>query len=323
MSVRSTMEQARGLGSVLGEREARVALSPEHAEGRRAWFGTDARERPVAYFEIGDQKLTPFAVSQVIDVVPVETVIWDRSEEVRAAKVTCRDARLDNVFIAFMDDVTSQLGERNAVDVLVSSASAWRNLLRVVKQGLSDSASAGLYGELRFLEELVRHCGAEAIETWQRDGHDVHDFIADRVRVEVKTSSFQNRQVVSIHGLKQLDVPMTGSLFLAVAEIEKHGEGEQVDIVVDRLLEAGVPIDVFTQKLEAAGFVRGMSTLDGGPAFALISWRFWAITDQSPVLSTRTVGSDVTTAIGDVQYTLNLSALEGGVSEFDWTTFRF
>ena len=321
MSVRRTMEQARSLGSILGEREARVALSSEHAEGRRAWFGADFHERPVAYFEIGDQKLTPFAVSQVIDVAPVETVVGDLSEDVRAAKVTCRDSRLDDVFIAFMDDVTSQLGERNAVDVLVSSASAWRNLLRVVKQGLSDSAAAGLYGELRFLEELVHHCGPGTIETWQRDGQDVHDFIADGIRVEVKTSAFQNRQAVSAHGLKQLEPPANGSLVLAVAEIEKHGDGEQLDSVVDRLLEAGVPIDVFSQKLEAVGFVRGMSSLDDGPTFSLISWRFWEITDQSPVLSTRTVGTDVTTAISDVQYTLNLAALDGGASEFDWTTF--
>lgn len=322
MSVRTTMEHARGVGSVLGEREARVALSPEHAEGRRAWFGVDFHERPVAYFEIGNQKLTPFAVSQVIDVVPVETFVGDIPEDVRAAKVTCRDSRLDDVFIAFMDDVTSQLGERSAVDVLVSSAAAWRNLLRVVKQGLSDFAAAGLYGELRFLEELVRQCGPRTIETWQRDGQDVHDFIADRVRVEVKTSALQNRQAVSIHGLKQLEVPAKGSLVLAVAEIEKHGDGEQIDDVVDRLHDAGVPVDVFTQKLEAAGFVRGMSSLDDGPKFSLVAWRFWEIADDSPVLSTRSVGTDVTTAISDVQYTLNLSALGGGSSEFDWTTFR-
>lgn len=322
MSVRTTMEQARGLGSVLGEREARVALSPEHAEGRRAWFGADFHERPVAYFEIGDQKLTPFAVSQVIDVVPVETFVGDVSEDVRAAKVTCRDSRLDDVFIAFMDDVTSQLGERNAVDVLVSSAAAWRNLLRVVKQGLSDTAAAGLYGELRFLEDLVHHCGPQVITTWQRDGQDIHDFIADRIRVEVKTSSFQNRQAVSVHGLKQLEVPASGPLVLVVAEIEKHGDGEQIDSVVDRILEAGVPIDVFSQKLEAVGFVRGMSSLDDGPRFSLVSWRFWEITDDSPVLSTSTVGTDVTTAISDVQYALNLSALGEGSPVFDWTTFR-
>ncbi|SMY11416.1 PD-(D/E)XK motif protein [Brevibacterium jeotgali] len=322
MSVRATIQQARTFGSILGEREARIAPSPGHADGSRAWFGTDSQERPVAYFEIGDQALSPFAVSQVIDVAPVETVIEGQPEDVRAAKVTCRDSRLDDVFIAFMDDVTSQLGERSAVDVLLNSAAEWRNLLRVVKHGLSDSAAAGLYGELRFLEELVHHCGAQVIETWQRDGQDVHDFIADRIRVEVKTSSFQNRQAVSIHGLKQLEVPVTAPLILAVAEIEKHGDGETIDSVVDRILDAGVPIDSFSQKLEAAGFVRGMSSLDDGLTFSLVSWRYWEIARQSPVLSTHTVGSEVATAISDVQYTLNLAALAGGTPEFDWTAFR-
>ncbi|WP_198392395.1 PD-(D/E)XK motif protein [Brevibacterium yomogidense] len=252
----------------------------------------------------------------------METVVGGVPEDVRAAKVTCRDSRLDDVFIAFMDDVTSQLDKQNAVEVLVSSAAAWRNLLRVVSHGLSDSAAAGLYGELRFLEELIHSGGPKLIETWQIDGHDVHDFIADRIRVEVKTSSFQNRQAVTIHGLKQLEVPATARLVLAVAEIEKHGDGETIDDVVDRVLEVGAPIDVLSQKLEAGGFVRGMSSFESAPTFSLKSWRYWEMTPDSPVLSTQKVGPDVSTAISDVQYSLNLSSLAGGESEFDWSLFQ-
>lgn len=323
MSVRQTIAQAQTLGEPLGEGEARVAQATVPRDGPRAWFGTDFNDRPVAYFEINLGELQSFAVSQVIDVAPVSTTIGDPAETVVTAKVTCREARLDDVFVAFMDDVTSQLGQqRSSVDVLVSSAGEWRNLLRIAKQGLSDSAAGGLYGELRFLEDLVGQLGPSGVDTWQRDGRNVHDFIGAGVRVEVKTSAFQNRHSVTIHGLKQLEPANTGKLILAVAEIEKHGGGEHLDTVVDRILDKGVPLDVLTDKLEEIGFVRGMGKVEGAPTFSLQSWRFWEISHDSPVLTTSAVGDHVATAVSDVQYSLQLSALGQASEEFEWQLFN-
>lgn len=318
MSARNTISQARKLGVPLGESEAEVALAADSALGSRAWFGTDFRGRPVAYFEIGDQSITPFAVSQVIDVAPVETTIGDPAEEVRTAKVTCREPRLDDVFIAFMDDVTEQLGTDNAVSILVNSAASWRNLLRIARHGLSDSAAMGLFGELKFLEALTEHIGPNAVELWQRDANSVHDFIGEDVRVEVKASTFQNQQAVKIHGLKQLEVPAHGDLVLAVAEVEKHGTGETLDLVVETLLDLGIDLETLSTKLEKSGFVRGMTSGESPPTFVLRDWRFWEITGSSPVLNTSAVSNEVATAIEEIQYSLNLGALGDSSPDFVW-----
>lgn len=322
MGVWETLEQARSFGEPLGASEARVALAETPSEEHRAWFGTDVHDRPVAYFEIGADQLQPFAISQVIDVTPVGTTIGSPPENVLTAKVTCREPRLDNVFLAFMEEVTSKLGSRSSVDVLVSCAAEWRNLLRVAKQGLSAAAAAGLYGELRFLENLIAHVGPASVSLWQREGKDVHDFIGDAVRVEVKTSSFQKQHSVTIHGLKQLEPPTAGALLLAVAEVEKHGAGETLDMVVNRILDRGAPLDVLTEKLEAAGFVRGMGSGEDAPTFSLRSWRFWSITDRSPVLTSTAVGEHISSSVSDVTYSLQLSGLGEPSTEMDWQLFQ-
>ena len=321
MSARDTIAHARDLGVPLGETEARVALAPEAPTSSRAWFGTDYHNRPVAYFEIGDQTIDSFAVSQVIDVTPVRTTIGASAEAVRTAKVTCRESRLDDVFIAFMDDVVEQLGTADAVSILVESAASWRNLLRLARSGLTDSASMGLFGELKFLESLLGVHGPSAVDYWQRESNSIHDFIGERVRVEVKSSTFQNQQAVQIHGLRQLEVPKNGRLILAVADIEKHGGGQTLDDLVDSLLDGGADMAALTTKLNNVGFVRGMNTDDSSPSFTIIGWRFWEITEESPVLNSSTVGAQITEAISNLQYSLNLAALGNSTTQFDWHSF--
>lgn len=321
MSVRETIDQAQGLGTILGESEARVALHPQSTSGARIWLGTDFDERPVAYFEVHHKQGSSFAVSQVIDVEPVESVVGNPPEAVRALKVICREPRLTDVFIAFMDDVIDQREDGDIADILANSAASWRNLLRIAQRGLSDASAIGLYGELRFLEDLIDNRGAASLETWQRDGQDVHDFISKNVRVEVKTSTFRNRHSVTIHGLRQMEAPSGGQLFLAVAEVEVHGNGETLDDVVERLLDKRADVAVLTEKLAMMDFVRGMSLMSAQHRFSLRSWRFWEITDQSPILSSRVITPEIAAAMSDLRYSLNLAAVGQPEESFDWSKF--
>src|SRR5699024_923206 len=148
----------------------------------------------------------------------VETTVGDEAD-LKTAKIICRDDRLNDVFLSLIEDVVSQLGTRGSLSVLLSSVAAWRRLLQIVDNGLSEAAAAGLYGELRFLEELVENCGPQQVNIWQISENDVHDFIGTDIRAEVKTSSFQNR---TVHGLKPLDAVSGADRILAVAEIQRR-----------------------------------------------------------------------------------------------------
>ena len=321
MSIDEVLARALQYGQTLGEHEARVALVPGTALGSRVWIGTDNNDQRVAYLEISTARFSPFAVSRVIEVTPVETSVGDESD-LRTAKIICRDSRLNDVFLSLIEDVTTRLGAGDSLSVLLNSVATWRRLLQIADQGMNDEAAAGLYGELRFLEDLVGRRGPHAAEIWQISVYDLHDFIDEGIRVEVKTSSFQNQQSVTVHGLKQLDAQFSGELILAVAEIQRHGDGEFIDQVVDRLLDQNVDIELLSRKLEARGFVRGMSsTAAEAQKFDLQSWRFWQITPESPVISASKLGPITAAAVADVAYSLNLSSLGDGAEDIDWSRF--
>lgn len=321
MRIDGVLAEALEYGQVLGEHDARVAAVPGLAVGSRAWIGADSDDQHVAYLEIDGKRFSSFAVSEVLEVSWVETTVGDEVD-LTTAKIICRDDRLNDVFLSLIGDVVAQLGERDSLDVLLGSIAAWRRLLQIVDNGLSDMAAAGLYGELRFLERLVENCGPQLVDIWQISDNDVHDFIGSKIRVEVKTSSFQNRQSVTVHGLKQLDAVSGTNLTLAVAEIQRHGNGESIDAVVNRLLDIGVDIDTLSNKLESRGFVRGMSSANTvEKTFDLQSWRFWQISSESPVISASGLGPVTSAAVADVSYSLNLSSLGEAKSDLDWTLF--
>lgn len=321
MRIDSVLSEALEYGQVLGEHEARVAPVPGLKTGSRVWIGTDNDNRHVAYLEVAGERFKSFAVSQVLEVAPVETAVGDETD-IQTAKIICRDERLNDVFLSLIEDVVSQLGAGDTLNVLLNSVAAWRRLLQIVDNGLSEEAAAGLYGELRFLEELVENCEPQLVNIWQISENDVHDFIGADIRAEVKTSSFQNRQSVTVHGLKQLDSLHDADLVLAVAEIRRHGSGETIDDVVNRLLDFGVDIEALGRKLESRGFARGMSSSDAdAQTFELQSWRFWPITSASPVIAASGLGAVTAAAVADVSYSLNLSSLGEATTSLDWSRF--
>lgn len=322
MTARETLARARSAGNLLGESDAKVAAASTLRSEHRAWLGVNGSGRTVAYFEIGGRDFSPYAVSHVIEVTPVEVSIGDPAEDVKVAKVVCDDSRLDAVFVQFMDDVISKLSDQHPIDALVGCAADWRHLLRVAKDGLSDAAMAGLFGELCFLSDAVRRTGPAAVRLWQRDPQDVHDFTAEQVHVEVKTSKFQNRQAITIHGLNQMRLPQTARLVLAVAEVEKGPSGKRIDDVVDAIISLGVSADELTDKLAAYGYVKGMNGPDSDLGFDIRSWRFWEIVDDSPVVSSTVLDDETVAAISDVTYSLSLAALGEPSDTFSWELIK-
>ncbi|WP_211978363.1 PD-(D/E)XK motif protein [Brevibacterium sp. W7.2] len=317
MSAGEYFERALKEGGALGWQQAQVLPVNGLSAPRRAWLGVDVDSLSVAYFEVDDPGEVSFSVSQVISVQTVEVNEAETRETVSTVKLTCLENRLREVFYVFIDETLSRLENcQSVVQVIRSSAEEWRSLLQVARGGLDVSTAAGIYGELVFLEDGCRQVGPEMLGCWQRTPQDVHDFVGNSARVEVKTSSFQSRAVVGIHGLRQMEPPVDGTLTLAVAEIGKHS-GETLDAIVDRLLDLGVNADDLTEKLADSGFVRGMP----GAAdwkFEVIETRFWEITDESPVLRRSAVSGVVADAVSEVTYSLSLSALGDWSGEFDW-----
>lgn len=315
---RNYFQKLENAAADLNSGEADVQSIEGRSEPNRAWVGFDPNNNAVAFFESSVAANKEFSVSQVIDVRITGVAVESTGENVDCIKLVCRDSRLNEVFYVFVDELLERLvGEQNTFAVLQEAAGDWRRLLQLVSVGFSASAATGLYGELCFLEQAVLANGPTALETWQRALHDVHDFISDDARVEVKTSKFQNESAVSIHGLKQLAVPGRASLTLAVAEVDINS-GEKIDDVIHRVLSLGVDINMLVEKLAAIGYVIGMPEAQEY-CFTLASWRFWDISPNTPVLSSTSLPQPVVDAISSVGYKLQLSALGASSSEYDFS----
>ncbi|AZQ77091.1 PD-(D/E)XK motif protein [Flaviflexus ciconiae] len=318
MRTRETFLRAKRSGTDVSAGEATVLLHGDPGSKYRTWVGLDREGRAVAYFELGDSSLKgAFSASRVILVEPATLSFDDDPTRLKVAKVACLEPRLDEVFLAFMDEVVENVKMDNPVEVLSLAVSAWRRLLQKAQSTLKLTALTGLYGELLFLENLVRVNGVSAINCWQRSGKDPQDFISSNCRVEIKTSRFQNRQAVNVNGLKQLELPREAALYLGVAEAEQDGGGERIDDVIERLLDLNLDRQRLVDKLADAHYVIGMP--EGQEKFTLVSWRFWRIDEDCPVLNLSSVSQSVSMAISDVKYVLNLSALGESSSDFDFT----
>lgn len=316
MRARDIFEEATHVGEPLQGHEAQVRQVPGLPPPHRAWLGADGDERPVAYFEIAPGQTSDFSVSQVISVQCVSVQEPSGHGEVSTVKLTCHEVALAVVFYSFVDEILDRASEsQDTLQLINGAASEWRSLLLVARSPLTEQAAAGLYGELRFLEDTTRALGPSTVGLWQRTPREIHDFIGDTARVEVKTSAFQNRAAVTIHGLKQLQVPEAATLTLAVAEVQRHG-GEHLDDVIERILKLGIERDILAQKLRDARYVMGMP---GGSdfSFTLLSWRYWEILPTSTLLSRSTLPDEIANAVSSVSYTLDLSSLGPAQSDFD------
>ena len=309
--------EAQSSGAALTGNEAIVVLADGDGTPR-VWLGHQQDGAPSAYFEVEVPRDLNFSVSQVISVRALQ--VEDESSTgmtIPVVKLTCHDRKLDRVFCAFVDELRERIHDgANVVAVIHASASDWRSLLQVAAISLSENAAAGIYGELRLLEAIVAELGAAAASMWQRSPREMHDFIGLGARIEVKTSAFQNRAAVTIHGLRQLEPPETGTLTLAVAEVQKHG-GETIDTVVNRLRDRGVDGQLLTEKLRDSGYVAGMPGSEEF-AFELRSWRFWEVTPRSAVLNRSAVPEAISDAVSSLSYSLNLSGLGDAEETFDF-----
>lgn len=317
MKAREIYAQATGKPANLFEGEANVVRVAKFDAPARVWFGFDTDRHAVAYFENTHDRELFFAVSQTIMVRT--TVVDDEfsGDRVSTIKVSCLDRKLIDVFYAFMDDVVERLSENNdAIQAVTVAAGAWRSLLQIASSPISENRAAGLYSELNFLEQLTHQIGPAALDMWQRSEKDVHDFIADAARVEVKCSSFQDRSAVTIHGLRQLEPPSNSTLTLAVAEIQKHN-GETIDDLIYRLILQGIDRALLCEKLASSDYVIGMPSSDAHK-FTVLSWRYWEIGAASNVLNKSAIDPNVSDAVSSLSYALNLSALSDPSSGFDF-----
>lgn len=316
--IREAFRVAAGRTGRLSGNAVHVHELPGRPAAGRVWLGQDAADQLVAFIEYDGSRMQAFDVSQIIT-VSAEQILNETDDEVRAVQIRCLDAKLDEVFFTFLADVIAEVDRGNGVIQAVrGTADDWRSLLAVARRGLGEQQLAGLFGEVTILNRATEALGPAALGLWTGPDRNRHDFVGPEAAIEVKTSSLQNRQSVSIHGLRQLEPSEGATLTLAVVEAEAHPQGRTVADLASDAVAMGVDPTELRDKLAASDFIAGMPGSD--VRFKVVSVRYWEIEADTPVLRRSLLDDSVVNAISDLRYSLQLSALgPHSANEFDFS----
>lgn len=224
----------------------------------------------------------------------------------------CRDAELADLFIRLADEIADrvedvELEERR--QVIRAELERWRGLFaRTPSDRLGAEAEAGLFGELVVLWEFAKRDPSLALEAWVGPLGGQHDFRwADRA-LEVKTTRAKEGFTVTIHGLKQLDLPHSDmELRLAGIRLIADPAGMSLPELVDELASI-LDTPALLDRLDNVGYSHPSDPVEWS-SYLIDTTAYWRVTSDTPALRSSALPVQWETAISGVRYNLDLAAL--------------
>lgn len=154
--------------------------------------------------------------------------------------------------------------EQKISRTVVNQLEKWKTLFdKNNSTGLTPAEQQGLYGELHFLQKFLSKPDTnpyEVLHSWVGVDEAMRDFQGSAWAVEVKTTSTNNPQKVTINGERQLDETLLENLFLYHFSVEvSNGNGQtlcQKIAVIREMLENDMPtLTLFNTKLFEVGYL--------------------------------------------------------------------
>ncbi|HPW96584.1 MAG TPA: PD-(D/E)XK motif protein [Paludibacteraceae bacterium] len=154
--------------------------------------------------------------------------------------------------------------EQKIIRTVVNQLEKWKTLFdKTGSTGLTPAEQQGLYGELHFLQKFlskpdINPC--DVLHTWVGVDRALRDFQGTNWAVEVKTTSTNNPQKVTINGERQLDETLLDNLFLFHYSVEvSNGNGQtlcQKVAAIRQILDSDAPaLSIFNTKLFEVGYL--------------------------------------------------------------------
>lgn len=155
------------------------------------------------------------------------------------------------------------LRRREPVGAVTSIIRAWQAAWRPSQLAMEKTVQVGLVGELFVLRQLMLPClGPAAIGRWSGPDWERHDFVGERLHVEVKTTR-KSRHEHEISRLDQLRISEGRSLLVVSVQLEESIAGnltlaDLIDSIVDQVRpEPGISYE-FLSKVESLGWTDEM-----------------------------------------------------------------
>jgi hypothetical protein len=186
-----------------------------------------------------------------------------------------------------------------------------RAALRTLVPDLSTTAQIGLFGELWVLSNvLFPTLGSRACHLWSGPESERHDFVGQRVHVEVKTTT-RSEPKHEISRIDQLKAPLGKRLLFVSVMLEKSLGGDEtladrIDEVRKKLGTDGHALDVFDSRLTTLGWHEGLRQTGDLLRFTFRSVHVFEVTGTFPRLP-----DDYEAPLGvtGIKYSINVGSL--------------
>jgi len=234
----------------------------------------------------------------------------------RYIDILCLDPSQDRLFATLGEDLIESLSRSASPEneVVLQTIARWRAFWTVKSAGFTLEQAIGLFGELWFFQRWLGSDAAQA--KWMQTLGARHDFQWNAASVEVKTAQAASVATATHHivSLDQLDDPATGQLYLfSLLILEDALSTNTLEALISRISSELEPDPValasFRQKLASYGFVPSASPFSSRP-IRVIREALYIVRTDFPRLTRQTFSSGVPPGIGDIQYTLAVSACE-------------
>ncbi|MDK1382893.1 PD-(D/E)XK motif protein, partial [Ralstonia nicotianae] len=121
----------------------------------------------------------------------------------------CAPPSHERVFTPFCREIVDAVAVhgRDPWKAVAATIRAWQSAWKPARQEMDKVTQVGLFGELLVLRRLmVPTLGPSAVDQWSGPDSERHDFVGERLRVEVKTTR-KSRAEHEISRFDQLSVP--------------------------------------------------------------------------------------------------------------------
>lgn len=202
--------------------------------------------------------------------------------------------------------------EQKIIRTVVNQLEKWKTLFEKNNStGLTPAEQQGLYGELHFLQKILSKPDAnpcDALRTWVGVDKAMRDFQGSNWAVEVKTTSTNNPQKVTINGERQLDETLLENLFLYHSSVEvSNGNGQtlcQKIAAIREILENDTPaLSLFNAKLFEAGYLDKHEPFYQNKFYQIRNENYYKIENDFP----RIKENELRGGVSDVKYAIILA----------------
>ena len=213
--------------------------------------------------------------------------------------------------------------QKQMIRMVIDRLLMWNQFLDIFgSQGLSPEYQRGLYGELRFLRDILfPRIGIEkAIRAWKGPSKGNQDFQISGIGIEIKTSITKQHQKIPIANEQQLDDKGLKALYIYYLSLREVDEsGETLPAIIDQIrnqidVQKG-PAHEFEIQLFNAGYIDKHRVKYETHGYVDRDIHIFLVKDQFP----RIIENNLKNGVGDVHYSIDLSScIPFGVNETDF-----